>query len=396
VGIFATVSLSLCSVIWGRVGLHMLLNVLRSRRSAETLGGGLLVMLFGAAFVPPPDLSWIRDFNTAAPVVDDALLRGAIDVFTLLPTGGWGTALFFDANRQRRWVPAAFLYLIIAIVVGYILAYWLLARFHRRAARALPQRVEETKRAHPFRHTSLNRVLIERELRDLWLNPRTRMTLALPFFLSILLKLVGARALAAEFVGPLADAYLIGGVASYGAFVLAAGFSQNAFGYDGGGAQLLLLAPVQPRDVMRAKNLVHGGVALTLCLVLIAFYAIYIAIPPPWMLLLAVSNAAFQVLLFVALGNLLSILAPRKFHPSLKRRDRASALATSVGLGAASLAVMPALFVVRHADVSWALVASAIVLLPVLGWWLWKLSLPAALTLLSTRRAELLRAVARE
>jgi ABC-2 type transport system permease protein len=141
---------------------------------------------------------------------------------------------------------------------------------------------------------------------------------------------------------------------------------------------------------------VHGGVGLTLCLVLIAFYALYIAIPAPWVLLLAVSNAAFQVLLFVALGNLLSILTPRKFHPSLKRRDRASALAISVGLGAASLAVMPGLFVVRHAQTSWEFVAGAIVVLPLVGWTLWRISVPAAMTLLSTRRAELLRAVARE
>jgi ABC-2 type transport system permease protein len=202
----ATIALALCSVVWGRVGLHLLLNVLRSRRSAETLGGGLLVMLFGAAFVPPPDLSWLRDFDATAPQVDDALLQGSIDLFTLLPTGGWGTALFFDAARLRGWIPVALLYLALAIVVGYVLAYWLLARFHRRAGRALPQRIDEEKRRQTYQHQSLARVLVERELRDLWLNPRTRMTLALPFFLAILLKLVGARALAMEFIGPLTDA----------------------------------------------------------------------------------------------------------------------------------------------------------------------------------------------
>jgi ABC-2 type transport system permease protein len=398
VAVAATGGLALYSVVWGRVGLHLLLNVLRHRRSAEAMGAGLIVLLACAAFVPPPDLSWLRHLNAASPTVDDALLQGAIEFFSLLPSGGWAWAILLSALERPGYGALALGYLLAATVIGYVLAYWLLARFHRRAARALPQRLAETRSVDRYGRRSLIAVLVERELRDCWLNPRTRLTIALPFFLAILLKLVGARALAAEFLGPLADAYLLCGLASYGAFVLGAGFAQNSFGYDAGGAQVLLGAPIEPRDVLRAKNLVHGGMAMGLCLFLMAFYTLYIA-PPEWgILVIAFTNAAFQVLLFIALGNVLSVIAPRKFHPSLKRKDRVSGLATSVGLGAASLAVLPGWLLLRAtlAGQASALAAVAFALLPAVGWIAWRASGPLAERLLYTRRAELLRAVARE
>jgi ABC-2 type transport system permease protein len=282
--------------------------------------------------------------------------------------------------------------------LGYLAAFVLLLKFHRRAGRSLPQRLDPRAGRLPFQQASIDRVLVEREWKDLLLNARARLTVALPFFLAILMKLVGARALLAELIGPGGDAWLVGGVASYGALVLAAGFAQNSFGYDGAGAQLFLGAPVTIGQVLRAKNIAHGGVAFCLGLVLIAFYSAYIALPPAWVLLAVPCNIAYQAFLLLAMGNVLSVLSPRKFHPSLKRRDRVSAFATVFGLAGAGFAVAPGATVLRHLHGSAPGFGVAVlcILLPAAAALIWRASIPLAESLLATRRPALLRALARE
>jgi ABC-2 type transport system permease protein len=397
-GLLSTVLMAAFCVVWGRVGLHLLLNLFRQRRSAEAMGGGLLLFLGCAAFVPPPDLGWLRGLKAASPTLNDAFLRGSIATFTLLPTGGWAWTVVAAAREATEEIPLPLAYLTCGTLVGYLAAFRLLLRFHRGSARALPQRVASERARSSFAAPSLDAVLVEREWRDLLLNARARLTVALPFFLTILLKLVGARALAREVLGAQCDVWLAGGVASYGALVLAGGFAQNCFGSDGSGAQLFLGAPVSIRQVLRAKNIVHGGIAILLGGLLVGFYALYIAQPPLWSVFAIVCNTVWQALLLVSLGNILSIIAPRKFHPSLKRRDRASALSVALGLAGASVAVAPGTTILRHvgnAAPSVGLLAIFPTLMAV-GAVLWLLSIREAEELLRTRRASLLRAVVRE
>ena len=200
------------------------------------MGGGLLLLLFAAAFVPPPDLSWLQGLTAGTPQVDSRLLAGATFLFSLLPTGAWAWALVTGAGDAPLATAGFLLWLALATLLGASLAWLLLARFHRHAGRALPRAgaLSSTRRA--FRSPATFLVLVEREARDVLLNPRVRVMAALPFFLTILLKLVGARALAVAALGPQADAWLMGGVAAYGALVLGGGLAQNAFGYDGHGA----------------------------------------------------------------------------------------------------------------------------------------------------------------
>lgn len=394
----ATVLLAFTGVVWGRVGLHLVLNVLQNRRSAEAMGAGLLVMLGLSALVPPPDLSWLRDVSGGLAAVDGHLVAGALFLFTALPTGAWAWLVVADASG-RPLVGLLFgSYLVCTATVGYVLALVLLERFHRRAGRALPQAVAPVEHRRAFRGGTLFLVVAERELRDALQNPRVRLMLALPFFLAILLKLVGARALSTALAGEQADAWLVGGLASYGSLVLAAGLAQNAFGYDGGGATLLLGAPVDPRTILRAKNAVTGGLALAASAAIVAFAALYLGRPALWVLLLVAPNTLFQVLVLLAVGNVLSVVAPRRFHPSLKRRDKASPVAMAAGLAAASLAVLPGSLLLRLC----APVAPSPALvalfwgLPVGAALAWRWSLEVALRLLRTRRSELLRAVTRQ
>lgn len=391
----ATVGLALCSASWGRAGLHALLDVLRSRRSAEAMGGGLLLLLFAAAFVPPPDLSWLAGLTGGAPQVDSRLLAGATFLFTLLPTGGWAWALRSD---QPPVLSYAFLVgLALATILGASIAWLLLARFHRHAGRALPRTYADASARRAFGAGSLFLVLIEREARDVLMNPRVRVMVALPFFLTILLKLVGARALADAALGAHADAWLMGGVAAYGALVLGGGLAQNAFGYDGHGATMLFAAPVSPALVLRAKNVVHAGGAVVLSAALIAFYSLWIATPPLWALVACTAAALWQALWLVSVGNVLSVTLPVRFSPSLKRRDRPPPASVAMGLLAAGLAVLPGTLLLRTfapQPPSWWALALVWLLVP-FGFALRGVSERFAMTLLSTRRPQVLRALTR-
>lgn len=395
--VLAAFLLALASVAWGRAWLHVLLHVLRHRRSAEAMGAGLLVALFGAALVPPPDLSWLKDVASGTPTVDSRLLAGATALFSLLPTGGYAWTQLGAAQGWWGVVALAVAYPLIAIVSGLALAYVLLVRFHRSAGRALPRSGIEGSAPRAFSDGSMLALFVERELRDIARNPRARLMVALPFFLAILVKLVGGRALAEALVGDRADAWLLGGIVSYGALVFGAGFAQNAFGYDGHGASALLVAPVPLRTVIVAKNIVHGGLALVLSTALGLFYALYVGMPAGWTVLLVAANALWQTGLLVGMGNVLSVLLPRRFHASLRRRDRPPPASIAAGLGAAAIAVLPGSWLLRSGTAPSGVVLGLVaLLLPVAGFVAWRVSLDVSLGLLATRRAALLRAVARE
>lgn len=391
----ATLALGFASGAWGRAMLHVLLDLLRSRRSAEAMGGGLLILLFLTALVPPPDLSWFKTLRLGAEGVDSQLMAGATVVFTILPTGAWGWALFMGTIDVPVGAILAIAGLLVTGGIGAGVAWVFLARFHRHAARALPhfQPGRRTRRA--FASPSLFLVLAERELRDVLLNPRVRVMAALPFFLTILLKLVGARALAETLWATRADAWLMGAVAAYGTVVLGGGLAQNAFGYDGHGAAALFAAPVAPSLLLRAKNLVHGGAAMLLSIALIAFYALLIEVPSAWITLAVLGSALWQAAWFVAVGNLLSVLFPVRFNASLKRRDRAPPPSVAVGLVATGFSLLPLTLVLRSGMFATSPVAAlAFVWLFVpLGFAFRAASERRALQLLQNRRADVLRAV---
>jgi len=391
-------TLGLCSVAWGRVGLHLLLNLLRQRRSAEAIGGGLLALLFLTTLVPPPDLSWLSSLGSAVPRIDRSLLDGATALFALLPTGGWAAALLLDERGHRLAAVAVLAYTGIATVVGYQLALRLLERFHRAAGRALPQSVPPAARTRAYEGPSMALVLADRELNDVLSNPRVRVMAAMPFLLAILLQLSGARALAGIVAGARADAWLLGGLVSYAALLVAGGLGQNVFGYDGAGIRLLLATPRPLETVLRAKNAVHSGIAMTVGAFATAFYALRVGQPSTSLAVLALFQCAWQSVLLVAAGNVLSVLAPRRFHASLRRRDRPPAATLAATMILAAVTVAPWTLAVRRFDGAtptagvWAVFAALL-----FGAMLfWQVSVRLAVRLAERRRPEMVQALVRE
>ena len=393
----------LFNVAWGRASLTLVLNVLRHRRSAEILGLFFLGSLFLASLAPPVDVSWLYAlFREGAGLgamgaVDEQFVRATARALGAMPPCALALGLEHLAHFQDRRALGELLLLLFGAGAGFALSFVLLVRFYRNTARPARRTRESANRDRSARDGALW-AMIEREASDFVRNPKARLLCAVPFFLCILLRLVHARDLAAAALGEPADCWLVGVICSYAALVVGANFAQNVFAYDGPGLALLWAAPVPLRTLFVAKNAVHAAGTMLISLVLVTFYGLYVQ--PVGLAEVAVGLLAPAVELPVLLcaGNFLSVLAPRKFHASLRRRDRPPPLATFVGLLTASVAMAPVGVVLRlagdrrpGADTLLALAAVA-----GLAWYAWARLLPRACAVLEARRETVLRLVTRD
>jgi ABC-2 type transport system permease protein len=135
---------------------------------------------------------------------------------------------------------------------------------------------------------------------------------------------IGASGRFGDFVFPAAVAYSILGVSV---------LSYNLLGMDGAGVQLYFLTPTRLRDVFLAKNLI--GFLLNL-IELVLIYAVisFIAHPPS----LLIGLATLCWLLFAtftngAVGNLRSLISPKKIDLSKVSRKQTSQLSALIALG---------------------------------------------------------------
>jgi len=392
------VSFALFNASLARVGLHVVLNVLRQRRSVELIGGFFVLMLIGASFIPPIDVSWLFEIGDGIGVVPDSLIEDAALALGRFPTGWFGHGMM--ALAQRRPVAAlADLFGIVELtMIAMVVAYGLLLQFHRHTGRGGPAE-GEAREANPFKRTqSTFATLVLREAVDLWHNPRARLLATVPFILSILLKVLSGRALFVFLLGATADAWVMGGLCLYSAIVIASTFSQNTFAYDGHGFTVFLAAPVELGRVLLAKNLVHAAGAFLIAAAEAGFYLAYFRRGTALDVLAALLGVAVLVPVLLAAGNFISLYFPVKFHANLARRDKLPFAASMLGVAAAGLGAAP---------FSWALRlrlkdgvdGQTVVMLAICAaatWMIYRLTLPLAMRLLVQRRELVLRAVTRE
>ena len=393
------------NVAWGRAGLTLVLNVLRHRRSAEILGVLFLGVLFLATLAPPipVDIGWIyalfEQGGAAVAALGDrlAIAQAASEVIGRTPPGLLAVGLEEAAGGWSILAGLRVFELLFWALVGSAFSFWLLLRFYRGTARPAPPRRERAWIGSGARGGAFG-ALVEREASDWLRNPKARLLCSVPFFLCILLKLVSARELAAAFFGEATDLWLLWVLCTYAGLVVGANFAQNIFAYDGAGLALLWAAPVRLGTIVAAKNLVHGAGALLVSLLLTAFYGLYVHPFGPASAAAALLALLAQVPVLLAAGNFLSVLAPRKFHASLRRRDRPPALATFGGLAAAAFSVAPTAALIRGLgrEAPGAATLAALFGLALLGWLAYWRLLPRACGLLETRRERVLRQVMRE
>jgi ABC-2 type transport system permease protein len=382
---------------WSRVGLHLVLGVLRSKRSAEAIGGFLGLMLVAGILLPPVDTSWMYGEGGGFGAIETDVLANAALAFARVPPGYLAEGLRHLAEGRPALVLLELGGLLFFALLGLLVADTILARAWRGAGRAPP--------VPPARHgfepfaapKGMFSVLVRREVLDLWRNPRARLLAGVPFILAVLLRLLSGRDLFAHLLGPVADAWLMAGLALYGAILVLSTFAQNAFAYDGHGLRLVMSAPVPPALILQAKNLVHGLSATALGVVLCLFHRLYLGGGDVFGLLVALFCVATVVPVGLSAGNFLSLVFPVKFHASLQRRDKPPLASAILGLGAAGIGAASLPAAMRVALVDGPGVRSVMVALCCAGaaWAVYAFSLPRALAVFHRRREAVLAAVTR-
>ena len=98
-----------------RVGLHVVLGVLRQQRSAELIGAGFFITLLVVSFIPPVDTSWLFDIGKVGiQAVPDTVVEDATRALGRFPTGFFAHALL----SARNWLYSRRLKVVSSIFSG--------------------------------------------------------------------------------------------------------------------------------------------------------------------------------------------------------------------------------------------------------------------------------------
>jgi ABC-2 type transport system permease protein len=414
----------LMSVTCGRALANAMLGLLTSRRSSELLLSGVLALLLVSFAMPSVDVSWLsRQLSGLGAGADLRLLvRGAASM--QITPGGWLATGLIAAMLGRTDLVIAMLGLMLGLsALAWPLGLVALKRFYRGGQGLFGRRANKTKStsqdtlentatpntATPntatqntaTQNTATHKaswrrplwVLLRKELTLLYANPRTRLLFVVPFFLLILLKIVGGPQLFAHLAGPAWAAWLLAVLASYLVTMLAAQLFANGLGYEGPALLLALVAPQPLWRGMVARNLAQALLA-TLQFVGLTLLTL-LALPGATAQGLAFPLALYPFILSVALatGNLLSLRYPRRFSASLRQRDRVPPAAAAWLLLVLTLAGAIAAGLWRA---TLALETQApLLVLPLLGLGTYAATLPRALRILARDRGRLLAAIAR-
>jgi ABC-2 type transport system permease protein len=127
-----------------------------------------------------------------------------------------------------------------------------------------------------------------------------------------------------EFVFPVAVAYSVLGIST---------LSYNALGMDGTGVQFYLLSPTRMRDVFLAKNLTMFLLTLTELLLIFAVIVIVAHAPSLTVAFATICWLLFATFINAAIGNLRSLIAPRKVDLMKASRKQISQLSALLALG---------------------------------------------------------------
>jgi len=392
------------NVACGRCLQNLFLNLMTSRRSGEFLFAAFLAFLGLAAFIPPVDASWLfgRLGAFGSTSQDMALLVNTARALGSTPPGWLAVGLAAARAAEPRAVYSSAALMLSVGGAAWLLGLWLLKRFYRggKGLKLLPSRA---RRKDPRAWTSAGVkpafisdtlwAIFAKELRTLFRNPKARLLFAVPFFLLILLKVIGAPQLFRYLWGEAWFAVLLTMLGFYVLAVLSGQFFSNGFGYDGYGVRQVFLLPASPRHWLIGRNLAHGLLAAVQFVGLGILLFLFVPGAPQRGLALPCLAFPFGLLVALGAGNLLSIHNPRRFHFDLSRRDRpvgASFAWMLVALGACVVSVMAAIGISGGSP---ALLWLTMAALPPLGFFFYLLMLPRAQRRLSAEQERIIEVI---
>jgi len=397
---------TLMNVACGRGLQNLFLNVMTSRRSGEILFVGVLLFLGFSAFLPPVDASWLferfGEFGTSPE--DLAVLAQTARALGNTPFGWVAMGLAAAGAGEIRVVMGTLAMMILTGAVAWMLGLWLLKRFYRggRGMKLLPSRSRPAKSGSTgmigWRFPGVSKLtstVFIKEIKVLASSPKARLLFAVPFFLLILLKIIGAPQLFFYLWGDAWASVLMALLSLYVLSVLSGQFFSNGFGYDGTGIRQVYLSPTSVGNWLKGRNLAQGVFATVQFLLL--GLLVHLLMPGTTLRALALPLCAFPfgLLVMLGVGNLLSARYPRRYHFTLARRDRpvgASFIWSLAVLGTCALVTL-ALAGIAGARPLTLWVAMAV--LPLLGLAVYKILFPVALGWTQAEKERIIEAIAR-
>ncbi len=324
------------NICFGRMMQGLFLNLMSSRRAGEALVGGFLLLLLVGLVVPPMDLSWLQGrFSLTGMSSGDLEVISSATLALEKTPAGWLAAGMLAAMVRDGATAISLAAGMALVAAGAWIAGLYLMLNHWRGGWFAGTARGPSGRIYPLGTGTPSGAGIRMEVKKILSNPKGKLALAVPFYLVILLKLLGGFGLAEYAWGPKHRAYIWSAVALYQLVVLGGLFFANLFGYDGPAARLVFLLPRRPRTVLLERNAACALVAS----VQFATLGIVVGIP------LHHGGASLPLLGYpawlcaaLAAGNYASVVHPVRFHHDMSRRDRLPAASNLVLVAAISAA----------------------------------------------------------
>ncbi len=345
--LFATYALS--NIFFTRMILVWVERWLSTRRARELLTAFILFASLGFQYINinyNPGFQHGRHHANHIPLLLKILHR-IQPIAALLPPGLTASSIVGHTQSHNLAAFASLLGLIAFTVLFFSVYAWRMHREflgenlsettqpNRPSARRSPAHHRSTNRPRrcpsppPRAHTfGLNPTIIaclQKDFIYLRRNLNQLYGFVVPLFMVFLVaNRMSASGRYGSYVFPAAVAYSVLGVSV---------LSYNGLGMDGSGVQFYFLSPTRLRDVFLAKNLTVFFLSF-LELVLIFAVIAFVAHPPTLIVGLAtVCWLVFATFINGAVGNLRSLIAPKKIDLSKVSRKQASQLSVLIALG---------------------------------------------------------------
>ena len=173
--------------------------------------------------------------------------------------------------------------------------------------------------------------VFEKEVRYLARSGPMLLTVVMPVFVLLVFRLGPmsqlrhqSNGLSREMAFPAAAAYVM---------LVLTNLVYNSFGGDAGGIQFFYAAPARFRQIVLGKNLLHAGILLANTVFAWVAITLFYGAPQPAVTLATIFGLLFAAPLNFAVGNLLSIYAPRKRDFSTFGRQNVSQTTVLASLG---------------------------------------------------------------
>ena len=190
--------------------------------------------------------------------------------------------------------------------------------------------------------------LLEKEIRYTLRNGFMVMNLVIPLFVPLILAMAESSSSRSVPFFQRDPGILYFGSVAY-LLLVTMHVASNHFAFEGHGIQLLLMAPVEFRQVAAAKNLFYGTVVVTEALAVWLVLAVLGKTPGATATLVTLAAVPFLLLSQITVGNLLSIFFPRRFDFG-KFKQRQSGMSVLLGMTqqVITLGIAGALFAVTR------------------------------------------------